>query len=502
MPTFIGSIDQGTTSTRFLIFDSKGALIDYHQVEFAQYYPNPGWIEHDPIDILESVYECIEKGLKKFIDKGYSVTDIKAIGVTNQRETTIVWDKFTGKHLCNAIVWCDARTHHLVHDLNSKHGTNALKELCGLPISTYFSAVKLKWLLENVPTVKEAHEKETMIFGNVDTWLIYNLTGGIDGGLHITDVTNASRTMLMDIKKLEWSDELLKFFGIKKCILPKICSSSEVYGNIKITSLAGIPIAGDLGDQHSAMVGQKCFNRGEVKNTYGTGCFMLFNTGTDPVISKSGLLTTVGYKFGNEEPVYALEGSIAVAGSAIKWVRDNLGIINETNEINNLAASVNDTGGVYFVTAFSGLFAPYWRDDARGCIVGITQYTNKSHIARATLEAACFQTRAILDAMNTDSGHPITSLKVDGGMTNSDICMQIQSDILGIDVDRPSMKETTALGAAIAAGFAVGVWKSFSELDEVNSKDRTIFSPQVSKEESEQKYKTWQKAIERSLDWA
>jgi glycerol kinase len=308
--------------------------------------------------------------------------------------------------------------------------------------------------------------------------------------------------MLMDIKKLEWSEELLKFFEIKKSALPKICSSSEVYGKIKITGLTGIPIAGDLGDQSAALVGQKCFRRGEAKNTYGTGCFMLFNTGTDPVISKSGLLTTVGYKFGDKETVYALEGSIAVAGSAIKWARDNLGIIKETPEINDLAEKVKDTGGVYFVTAFSGLFAPYWRDDARGCIVGITQYTTKSHIARATLEATCFQTRAILNAMNNDSGHPLTSLKVDGGMTNSDLCMQIQADILGIEVVRPAMRETTALGAAIAAGLAVGIWKSLSELDHINAKDRTMFSAKISEEESEQKYKEWQKAVERSLDWA
>ncbi|CAI2170805.1 3279_t:CDS:2 [Funneliformis geosporum] len=504
MPSFIGSIDQGTTSSRFLIFDSKGNLVTYHQVEFPQYYPNPGWIEHDPTDLLETVYKCIEEALKKFVGMGNAITDIKAIGITNQRETTLVWDKQTGKPLCNAIVWCDVRTHDLVHELTAKSelGANALKEVCGLPLSTYFSAVKLKWLLENVPAVKEAHENDTILMGNVDTWLIYNLTGGINGGMFLTDATNASRTMLMDIKKLQWSEKSLKFFGIKKCALPQIYSSSEKYGDIKITDLAGIPITGVLGDQQSALVGQKCFNRGEAKNTYGTGCFMLFNTGTEPVISKSGLLTTVGYKFGKEETVYALEGSIAVAGSAIKWVRDNLCIINETHEINNLAASVKDTGGVYFVTAFSGLFAPYWRDDARGCIVGITQYTNKSHIARATLEAACFQTRAILDAMNNDSGHPLTSLKVDGGMTNSDICMQIQADILRINVDRPAMKETTALGAAIAAGLAVGIWKSLSELDQVNCKDRTTFYPQMSEEESEQKYKAWQKAVEKSLDWA
>ncbi|CAJ0642406.1 9306_t:CDS:1, partial [Entrophospora sp. SA101] len=330
-----------------------------------------------------------------------------------------------------------------------------------------------------------------------------NLSGGVDGGLHVTDVTNASRTMFMNIKTLEWSKESLDFFQVKSSCLPKICSSSEIYGTIKtIKELEGIPIAGVLGDQQAALVGQKCFTRGDAKSTYGTGCFMLFNTGKDPVISESGLLTTVGYKFGNQDAVYALEGSIAVAGSAIKWVRDNLKIINETSEINTLAASVENTGGVYFVTAFSGLFAPYWRDDARGCIVGITQYTNKCHIARATLEAACFQAKAILNAMNKDSGHPLTSLKVDGGMTNSDICMQIQSDILNIEVNRPAMRETTALGAAIAAGFAVKIWNSLDDLKNVNTKGHTIFSPKITNEEAQIKFEQWEKAVQRSLDWA
>ncbi|CAG8444159.1 9160_t:CDS:2 [Diversispora eburnea] len=493
MPSFIGSIDQGTTSSRFLIFDEIGTLIVQHQLEFPQYYPNPG------------VEVCIKKAIEKFIKKGYSVNDIKAIGITNQRETTLVWDKVTGKSLYNAIVWCDIRTHDLVHELNSKSplGAEVLKELCGLPITTYFSALKLKWLLDNDSKVKEAHDKGTLMFGNVDTWLIWNLTGGCNGGLHITDVTNASRTMFMDIKKLEWNEELLKFFGVKSNCLPRICSSSEVYGQIKtIEAIKGIPIAGILGDQQAALVGQKCFHHGEAKNTYGTGCFMLFNTGTDIVISKKGLLTTVGYKFGNEPTIYALEGSIAVAGSAVKWVRDNLGIIKDASEINELASKVKDTGGVYFVTAFSGLFAPYWRDDARGCIVGITQFTNKSHISRATLEAVCFQTKAILEAINSEFGFPLKSLKVDGGMTNSDLCMQIQADILGIDVDRPAMRETTALGAAMAAGHAVGVWKSLDGLSSVNTQGRMLFSPHITKEESEQRYNVWQKAVERSLDWA
>nr|CAG8489326.1 6585_t:CDS:2 [Entrophospora candida]CAG8621079.1 6412_t:CDS:2 [Entrophospora candida] len=503
--TFIGSIDQGTTSSRFLIFDEHGDLICSHQMEFPQHYPRPGWVEHDPSDILKSVQECVKETLKKFHGLGYSFSDIKAIGITNQRETTLAWDKTTGKPLYNAIVWPDVRTHDLVHRLNkiSSLGSKVLNDICGLPITTYFSALKLKWMLENVPEVKEAHDNDNLLFGTVDTWLIWNLSGGVDGGLHVTDVTNASRTMFMNIKTLEWSKESLDFFQVKSSCLPKICSSSEIYGTIKtIKELEGIPIAGVLGDQQAALVGQKCFTRGDAKSTYGTGCFMLFNTGKDPVISESGLLTTVGYKFGNQDAVYALEGSIAVAGSAIKWVRDNLKIINETSEINTLAASVENTGGVYFVTAFSGLFAPYWRDDARGCIVGITQYTNKCHIARATLEAACFQAKAILNAMNKDSGHPLTSLKVDGGMTNSDICMQIQSDILNIEVNRPAMRETTALGAAIAAGFAVKIWNSLDDLKNVNTKGHTIFSPKITNEEAQIKFEQWEKAVQRSLDWA
>ncbi|CAG8463805.1 2628_t:CDS:2 [Ambispora gerdemannii] len=504
MSLFIGSIDQGTTSSRFLIFDDKGGLVSYHQEEYPQHYPKPGWVEHDPNDILDSVCICVSQTIRKFEELGHSVKDIKAIGITSQRETTLVWDRLTGKALYNAIVWCDTRTHDLVHQLNkiSPLGADVLKETCGLPITTYFSALKLKWMLDNVPAVKEAYDKDNLLFGTVDSWLIWNLTGGIESGLHLTDVTNASRTMFMDIKTLQWSDKTLEFFGIKRSVLPKIVSSAEIYGKIAGDyPLKGIPIAGNLGDQQAALVGQKCFKRGEAKNTYGTGCFMLFNTGHVPVITKCGLLTTVGYKFGNQETVYALEGSIAVAGAAVKWVRDNLGIINETPEINDLAVQVEDSGDVYFVTAFSGLFAPYWRDDARGCIVGITQYTKKAHIARATLEASCFQTRAIIDAMNSESGVPLASLKVDGGLSNSDICMQIQADILGIEVNRPAMRETTALGAAIAAGYAVGVWKSLDELKKINAQGHTLFVPKVSVENREARYKQWQKAVEKSLDW-
>jgi glycerol kinase len=504
MSSFVGSIDQGTTSSRFLIFDEKGILVTFHQEEFNQHYPQPGWFEHNPYDLIHSVVQCIKVAVEKFELLGHKVSDIKSVGITNQRETTVVWDKTTGKPLYNAIVWADTRTQATVHALNRKHplGAQSTQAQCGLPITTYFSAVKLRWMIDNVPIIKESHEKETALFGTVDSWLIYNLTGGVNGGIHVTDVTNASRTMFMNINTLKWDHELLNFFGVKRAILPKIVSSSEIYGNIIDGPLKGVPIAGCLGDQQAALVGQKCFAVGEAKNTYGTGCFMLFNTGTTPVISKNGLLTTVGYQFGPQsEPVYALEGSIAVSGAAVKWIRDNLGLIKDADESGQLAATVKDTGGVYFVTAFSGLFAPYWRDDARGCIVGLTQFTNKAHIARATLEASCFQTRAILDAMNKDSGKPLTSLKVDGGMTNSDICMQIQADLLGIEVDRPLMRETTALGAAIAAGFAVGVWKDLTELQNVNIEGRTLFKSQITRDEREARFSEWQRAVERSYGW-
>lgn len=501
MPSFVGSIDQGTTSSRFLIFDSTGNLVTFHQAEFAQHYPQPGWFEHNPYDLINTVTQCIQVAVEKFELLGHSVTDIKSVGITNQRETTLVWDKRSGKPLYNAIVWADTRTQATVHNLN-KSSSISTQALCGLPVTTYFSAVKFRWMLDNVPTIKEHHDNGTAMFGTVDSWLIYNFTGGVQGGIHVTDVTNASRTMFMNINTLKWDDELLKFFGVNRSILPKIVSSSEIYGHIHDGPLKGIPIAGCLGDQQAAVVGQKCFSIGDAKNTYGTGCFMLFNTGTTPVISKNGLLTTVAYQFGSgSDPVYALEGSIAVSGAAVKWIRDNLGIIKDADESGQLAATVKDTGGVYFVTAFSGLFAPYWRDDARGCIVGLTQFTNKAHIARATLEASCFQTRAILDAMNKDSGKPLKSLKVDGGMTNSDICMQIQADLLGIEVDRPLMRETTALGAAIAAGFAVGVWKDYSELNDINTEDRTIFYPRISAEEREKRFAEWQRAVERSYGW-
>ncbi|KAL1915008.1 uncharacterized protein VTP21DRAFT_7713 [Calcarisporiella thermophila] len=503
MPEFVGAIDQGTTSSRFLIFSNRGELVASHQLEFAQHYPHPGWVEHNPEDIMESVRECIRVAMEKFEALGHSKSDIRGVGITNQRETTVAWDAETGEALYNAIVWCDTRTLETVHELagRSDKGAKALQNVCGLPLTTYFSGVKVKWMLDNVPAVKEALESGRLRVGTIDSWLIYKLTGGKEGGVLVTDVTNASRTMFMDIRKLEWSEECCEFFGITPSVLPKIATSSEVYGRFVSGPLEGTPIAGCLGDQQAALVGQKCFQAGDAKNTYGTGCFMLFNTGTEPVLSTHGLLTTVAYQFAGSEPHYALEGSVAVAGSAVKWVRDNLGLIKEAHEIGELATKVPNTGGVYFVTAFSGLFAPYWRDDARGVLVGLTQYTNKYHIARATLEAVCFQTRAILDAMNLDSGKELTGLKVDGGMTNSDVCMQLQADILGIEVDRPEMRETTALGAAFAAGIATGVWKSLSELTSINTEGQTLFKPQISGEEREAKYKDWQRAVEKSLNW-
>ncbi|KAH8549712.1 hypothetical protein BGW37DRAFT_500515 [Umbelopsis sp. PMI_123] len=504
MPGFVGAIDQGTTSSRFLIFDDQGAIIASHQMEFEQHYPHPGWLEHDPYDLIDSTRTCIEHAIRKFEELGHSVSDIKGIGITNQRETAVVWDRNTGKPLCPAIVWSDGRTAETVKKLASKSdkGVEAIKEVCGLPLTTYFSGVKLRWMLDHNENVKQAHDEGRLLFGTVDSWLIYNLTGGKDGGLHVTDVTNASRTMLMNIRSLKWSEEILDYFGFNANILPRIVSSSEIYGQVQGGALNGVPIAGCLGDQQAALVGQKCFNVGDAKNTYGTGCFMLFNTGDEAVISKNGLLTTVGYQFGTNKPAYALEGSIAVAGSSIQFLRDNLKMINSAPDVNVLAAGVKDTAGVYFVTAFSGLFAPYWRDDARGTICGITQFTTREHIARATLEASCYQTRAVLDAMNADSGKPLKSLKVDGGLTNSDLCMQIQADILGIDVDRPRMRETTALGSAIAAGFAVGIWQSFDQLQSINAEGHTIFQSEISEEERNKKIKGWEQAVERSFGWA
>ncbi|KAF9907606.1 Glycerol kinase [Lobosporangium transversale] len=514
MPSFVGAIDNGTSSSRFLIFDEKGDLVIGHQLEYRQIFHQPGWVEQDPMDILGSVITCIDYALRKFELQGNRVKHLKGIGITNQRETTVVWDRKTGKPLHNAIVWSDTRTKDIVRKYcdSSDKGADALRDVCGLPLTTYFSAVKLRWLLDNIPEVKEAHDKGDMMFGTVDSWLIYNLTGGVDGGVHVTDVTNASRTMLMDIHTLKWSDKALEFFGINANVLPEIKPSSCLFGKInhpQLTETKDLPIAGCLGDQHAALVGQHCFHVGEVKNTYGTGCFMVFNTGEKIIPSNNGLLTTVGYQFEGEPAAYALEGSIAVAGSAVKWLRDNMGIIKDAEEINNLAGATKDSGGVVFVTAFSGLFAPYWRPDVRGCILGISQHTTKHHLARATLEATCFQTRAILEAMNADSGQPLKSLRVDGGLSNSDICMQLQADILGIEVTRPQMRETTALGAATAAAvhLDIGIWKggfkAFTERTQEQESKAVLqkFTPKISEKEREEQYGLWQKAIEKTLSW-
>ncbi|KAF2739595.1 glycerol kinase [Polyplosphaeria fusca] len=503
---FIGSIDQGTTSTRFIIFDGVGQPVAQHQIEFTQMYPQSGWHEHDPREILTSVEQCIEKATQSFTDQGHQISDIKAVGITNQRETTVVWDTNTGEPLHNAIAWPDTRTKGLVRELKSKDGADALHDICGLPLSTYPSSVKLIWLLKNVDGVRKAYDEGRLTFGTVDTWLLYNLNGGKERDVLVTDATNASRTMFMNLHTVQYDDKLLEFFQLdrSKLRLPEIVPSSspESFGSLTYGPLKGIRIAGCLGDQSAALVGQQGFSPGSAKNTYGTGCFLLYNVGEKPVISTHGLLATIAYHFGgNRKPVYALEGSIAVAGSGVKFLMNNLGFITHSHKISDLAASVKDNGGCVFVTAFSGLFAPYWIDDAKGTIFGITQHTERGHIARATLEATCFQTKAILDAMELDSGHKLAELAVDGGMSNSNLCMQTQANIIGIPVDRPAMRETTSLGAAIAAGFAVDIWKEFDELKEINQKDRMIFEPNISKDESTKMFKKWGRAVEMCRGW-
>ncbi|KAL2266218.1 hypothetical protein VTJ83DRAFT_5570 [Remersonia thermophila] len=505
---FVGSIDQGTTSSRFLIFNGEGDPVASHQIEFENLYPKSGWHEHDPLELVRSVEDCIEEAMRKFASLGYSKSHIRSIGITNQRETTIVWDSVTGEPLYNAIVWPDTRTTTLVRELKTRQGADGLLDLCGLPLSTYPSSVKLLWLIQNVDAVRQAYDEGRLAFGTVDSWLIYRLNGGAraDRPVHVTDSTNASRTMFMNLRTLQYDDKLLGFFGIDrtKIQLPRIVPSSdpEVFGKVASGSLAGVRIAGCLGDQSSALVGQCGFSPGQAKNTYGTGCFLLYNVGHEPVISKYGLLATVAYDFGRgRKPVYALEGSIAVAGAGVKFLTNNLGFVNQSSEINALAESVPDNGGVVFVTAFSGLFAPYWIDDAKGTLFGITQHTTKAHIARATLEATCFQTRAILEAMARDSGHRLESLAVDGGLSNSDLCMQTQADVCGIPVDRPAMRETTALGAAIAAGLATGVWQELEDLREVNRMGRKVFEPRMEREKADRMFRKWEQAVEMSRGW-
>jgi len=496
MAKYVGAIDQGTTSTRFMIFDHAGQVIGIDQKEHEQIFPKPGWVEHDAMEVWASVQTVIAGALAKaHID----VKDLAAVGITNQRETTVVWDKNTGKPIHNAIVWQDTRTDLICNELAKVGGQDRLRAKVGLPLATYFSGPKVKWILDNVPGAREKAEKGELYFGNMDSWVIWNLTGGIKGGVHVTDVTNASRTMLMNLETLDWDEENLKLMGIPRSMLPDIKASSEVYGTA-VGVLAGVPVAGDLGDQQAALFGQTCFSAGEAKNTYGTGCFMLLNTGTKPVPSKNGLLTTLGYKIGKEPAVYALEGSIAITGALVQWLRDNLGLIQKSSDIEALANTVEDNGGIYFVPAFSGLFAPYWKSDARGVIVGMTRYVNKGHIARAALEATAYQTREVLEAMNKDSGVPLTALKVDGGMVFNDTLMQFQSDILGVPVIRPKVAETTALGAAYAAGLAVGFWAKVEDLRANWGVDKT-WEPKMDSAKRAKLFDGWLEAVKRTFGW-
>ncbi len=492
MTKYIAAIDQGTTSTRFIVFDRGANVVTFDQKEHTQIYPRPGWAEHDPFEIWNNTLEVMRTTLSRL-----NSSDIAAMGVTNQRETTVVWDRTTGTPVYNAIVWQDTRTDAICTKLAKSGGQNRFRKKTGLPLATYFSGPKIRWILENVKGAKERAKRGKLLFGTIDTWLIWNLTGK-----HVTDVTNASRTMLMNLKSLDWDDEILKVMGIPRSMLPQIKSSSEVYGNVanRDLPLRDIPISGDLGDQQAALFGQTCFKPGEAKNTYGTGCFMLMNTGEKPVQSKAGLLTTLGYKIGEHKAVYALEGSIAITGALIQWLRDNLGLIQASPEVEALAKTVEDNGGIYFVPAFSGLYAPYWRSNARGVIVGMTRYVNKGHIARAALEATAFQTREVLDAMEKDSGVKLSALKVDGGMVFNELLMQFQSDILNVPVVRPKVAETTSLGAAYAAGLAVGFWKDFDELRSNWGRDRE-WKPSSDPKTRKKLYSEWKKAVTRTFDW-
>jgi glycerol kinase len=494
MAEYAAAVDQGTTSTRFMVFDHGGQVVGVDQKEHEQIYPKPGWVEHDANEIWQRTQEVISAGLGKI-----NASDIAAVGVTNQRETTVVWDRTTGEPVYNAIVWQDTRTDQICNELMADGGQDRFRAKTGLPIATYFSGPKIKWILENVDGIRDKAEAGDVIFGNIDTWVIWQLTGGTDGGVHITDVTNASRTMMMSLETLDWDDEILGILGVPRAMLPEIRASSEVYGEAK-GDLAGISVAGDLGDQQAALFGQTCFSIGEAKNTYGTGNFLLLNTGTEIVQSKSGLLTTLAYKIGDQPAIYCLEGAIAITGALVQWLRDNLGLISSAPEIEDLAKTVDDNGGVYFVPAFSGLFAPYWRSDARGVIAGLTRYVNKGHIARATLEATAWQTKEVVEAMNKDSGVDLTSLKVDGGMVQNELLMQFQADVLDVPVIRPTVAETTSLGAAYAAGLAVGFWSEVEDLRANWGKDKE-WQPQMDPAERDKEYALWKKAVTRTFDW-
>jgi glycerol kinase len=496
MAKYAAAVDQGTTSTRFMIFDHEGQVVGIDQKEHEQIYPKPGWVEHDPMEIWARTEDVIKGALAKH---NIDPKDIAAVGVTNQRETTVVWEKATGKPVYNAIVWQDTRTDKICNELAKNGGQDRYRAKAGLPLATYFSGPKIKWILDNVEGVRAKAEKGEVLFGNIDTWVIWNLTGGPKGGVHVTDVTNASRTMLMNLETLDWDADILKDMGVPRAMLPTVKASSEVYGTA-VGALAGIPVAGDLGDQQAALFGQAAYDPGNAKNTYGTGCFMLLNTGTKPVQSKNGLLTTLGYKIGKNPAVYCLEGSIAITGALVQWLRDNLKMIEKSSDIEDLANTVEDNGGIYFVPAFSGLFAPYWKSDARGAIVGMTRYVNRGHFARAALEATAFQTREVLDAMEKDSGVKLTALKVDGGMVYNQTLMQFQADVLGVPVIRPKVAETTALGAAYAAGLAVGFWKNVDDLRANWGKDAE-WDPKMDPKVRAELYKGWLKAVTRTFDW-
>ncbi|HEX2980143.1 MAG TPA: glycerol kinase GlpK, partial [Anaerolineaceae bacterium] len=496
MAQFTAAIDQGTTSTRFMVFDHTGKVMVVEQKEHTQIYPQPGLVEHNPLEIWERTQEVIRAGMRK---AGLKPTDLAAIGITNQRETTLVWDRRTGKPYANALVWQDTRTDHICNDLAKEGGQDRFRAQTGLPLATYFAGPKLKWLLENVPGLRQAADRGDALFGTIDTWLIWNLTGGEDGGVHVTDVTNASRTLMMNLETLDWDQSILDLLGIPRGMLPRICSSSEIY-DMATGDLAGVPVAGDLGDQQAALFGQACYRPGEAKNTYGTGCFMLLNTGEQPIQSHCGLLTTLGYRIGTQPAVYCLEGSIAITGALVQWLRDNLKMIEKSSDVEVLAREVEDTGGIYFVPAFSGLFAPYWRSDARGAIVGLTRYVNRGHLARAVLEATAYQTLEVVEAMQKDSGVKLSTLKVDGGMVFNELLMQFQADILDAPVIRPRITETTSLGAAYVAGLAVGFWNNLDELRSNWGQDKQ-WTPLMDTATRQAKTAGWKKAVTRTFDW-
>jgi glycerol kinase len=497
MAQYAAALDQGTTSSRAMVFNHEGRVVSVSQKEHEQIYPKPGWVEHDPNEIWARSQEVLDEALEQ---AGGNRDDIAALGITNQRETTVVWDRNTGEPVHNALVWQDTRTDKIVDELSADGGQARFQETVGLPLATYFSGPKVRWILDNVDGARDRAEAGDLAFGNMDTWLIWNLTGGTNGGLHITDVTNASRTMLMDLKTLSWDEDIASTIGVPTSMLPEIRASSEVYGEVSAGGFQGIQIAGDLGDQQAATFGQACFDVGEAKNTYGTGNFLLLNTGTEAVQSKNGMLTTLGYKVGDNDPIYCLEGAIAITGALVQWLRDNLKMIKAAPDVEELAQTVEDNGGLYIVPAFSGLFAPYWKSNARGVFAGLTRYVNAGHIARATLEATAYQSREVVEAMNQDSGVDLESLKVDGGMVQNDLLMQFQADLLGVPVIRPEVAETTALGAAYAAGLATGFWANEDDLRNNWAEDKR-WEPTMDTGKRDEYFKYWKRAVTKSFDW-